>query len=84
MQKRRLKLPDSKVLQSYGKECKQIKFLDHIDELENIDNALFMMETSGAKINKIEFKLNYSKLCKLCKLPKLSKSHIFFQGKKTH
>ena len=54
LQKRRLKLPDSKVLQSFGKECKQIKFLDHIDELQTIDNALFMMETSGTQINKTE------------------------------
>ena len=46
--KRRLKLEtDNKVPQDLGRECQQLKLLNHIDELETIDNALFMMETSG-------------------------------------
>ena len=46
--KRISKLPDKKVDQSYGDECNTHIVLDNIDDLDNIDNALFMMETSGS------------------------------------
>ena len=54
--------PDSKVGQDYGKQCQQIKLLDHIDKVATIDNALFMMETSGIihyRENKLYFFSNY-------------------------
>ena len=46
--KRISKPPDKKVDQSYGEDCNKHIVLDNIDDLDTIDNALFMMETSGS------------------------------------
>ena len=57
--------PDSKVGQDYGKQCQQIKLLDHIDKVATIENALFMMETSGI-IHYRENKLYFSVIISVC------------------
>ena len=47
IRKRSLKKSSQKTIQDYGAECDaQIK-LENFDDLKSIDNALFMMETSG-------------------------------------
>ena len=45
--KRTLKKPSSKTFQDYGDECDVKIELENFDDLKSIDNALFMMETSG-------------------------------------
>ena len=47
MIKHTIRPPDTVNPQTYGEECNKIVTLENIDNLDSIDNALYMMETSG-------------------------------------